>query len=335
MGEPMDKRYGWVVIGMLTLGLTACSSGGWKTWNWNWWSKPVVKEAPPPRVMTTRQQKLTPFTEFEADGWFDIDLIQDTKHYSVSIQGYNDIIEHVQPVVKDGVLHLHMDRPYGKAEEQQIHVIIRMPTLRHIRYSGDATLRAEKLETGYLDVDMRRGGDLRLGGRVALHDVRIAGAARLHISDVNSNDLHLFLGGNAQLELDGNIRVTEIVAADDSSLRLNWVDAPMLRATITQHAKVTLAGRVGLLQANVFHEATLDAKYLRADRAFVKTYHNGLAEINTIKSRSTLARHESNIYYYSDSDFEGDFMANDGTVMDMQQMYLVDHMGFPLLSGNG
>lgn len=329
MMEKLQYRALW--LGLLAVGLTACTPGN--NGFFNVASQPTTssaqaqKQATTVRLMGVRQQNLPAFTSVEADGWFDIDIIQDKHRHQLTVQGYDNIIHHLKADVKNGVLHLHMDQDYGKAEEQQIHVILRVPNLRHIRYSGHATIRAEKMETASMDVDMQESGDLRMGGKVALRRVNVGGNAKLHISDVSSEELNLKLSGSAMVDLEGKARIKEIQARDHSRLRAQWVDSPRLVAKLKDHATVNLAGKADLIVVTVCDKAHFLGKYLRAQKSFVKTYEQGLAEVNVLKSRNTLAHHDSNIYYYNDAQFEGDFMAEQGSVLDFQQMYLVNQEG--------
>ena len=60
-------------------------------------------------------------------------------------------------------------------------------------------------------------------------------------------------------------------------------------------------------------------RYLRAQRSFVKTHDQSVAEISAVNHQSNLATDASDIYYFNIPNTRADFMAFNGSVLDMRE----------------
>ena len=85
---------------------------------------------------------------------------------------------------------------------------------------------------------------------------------------------------------------------------------------------IQLAGAVGKLDVELWGKACFRGRYLRADRAFVKTHDVSVAEISAVKRQHTLANDASDIHFYNVSTMKADFMGFDGAVLDMRDLGL-------------
>jgi hypothetical protein len=74
--------------------------------------------------------------------------------------------------------------------------------------------------------------------------------------------------------------------------------------------------------------AQFKGRYLRAQRSFVKTHDKSVAEISTVNHQSNLATDASDIYYYNIPNTRADFMAYNGSVLDMREWDRADMQNF-------
>ena len=73
------------------------------------------------------------------------------------------------------------------------------------------------------------------------------------------------------------------------------------------------------LDVELWNTAHFNGRYLRAEHSFVKTHDRSLAEISVIRNQHTLASGKSNIYFYELPLTRADFMAFDGSVLDLRE----------------
>ena len=93
-------------------------------------------------------------------------------------------------------------------------------------------------------------------------------------------------------------------------------------------AKIQLAGIVNRLEVELWGAARFKGRYLRAQRSFVKTHDKSVAEISAVNHQSTLATDASDIYYYNIPDTRADFMAFNGSVLNMREWSLYELQEF-------
>lgn len=327
----MSKTLRLLGVGVLCCGLSACAS--WQESAKFYFGrmfhkdkKTAVAEAPKIPPYVTKQHALPTFTGIEADGAFDITLIQGNEKPYVKLSGYRQMVDAIQPIVTDEMLHIHA-KSVPIQDATRVKVEVHMPYVNRIRYTGHATVSGQGIKSALLDIDVDGDGHVDLDGRLAVRNLAADGTAHVKLRGVDSNNLNIHLGDAAVLDIDGKARLRKLDVSGRSVLHMQWIDSPELIVQTRDMAQVKLAGAAKLLRAEAWDRSVIDAKYLRAERAFVKTYNTALAELNVSETQGTLASNESNIYFYNDADLHADFMAHEGSVLDMQYLWLLDNPG--------
>ena len=106
--------------------------------------------------------------------------------------------------------------------------------------------------------------------------------------------------------------------SDEAQLSLNWVSTPALILRAKDKAFVQLAGVTHKLDAVMCDQSRFQGRYLRAKHAYVKTFGTSVAEISALKVQHTLASDGSDIRFYALPVMKTDFMAFNGSVLDMR-----------------
>lgn len=133
--------------------------------------------------------------------------------------------------------------------------------------------------------------------------------------------LCLSVYGSPNVKIDGSVRLCQLVAGEDAKIWMYWVNSIDCYVKAMDGARVCLAGVANTLEVNSFGRAWINTRYLRARRAFIKSYDNSRVDVSAICSLNALASQHSGIYYYQDPRFQAPYMQCAGSVVDMTKIY--------------
>lgn len=100
-------------------------------------------------------------------------------------------------------------------------------------------------------------------------------------------------------------------------LNMYWLDSPYLSVLGNDMAYAQLAGVAGTVEAHLYDNSHLDARFLRADKGFIITNQRANADVWVKESLNSYAKGRSNIYYYRDAEHNSPYMSENGAVMSM------------------
>lgn len=320
----------FVVIGTLTVLATGCSkvNESWHSAKNIFHKNTTTVSAPPEQdyvpYLITRQASVSEFNGATIEGPFDVEFVQSNQANKVLIEGYSNVVDSVQPMVIGDQLHIELSREAVAKTRSNIKLTIHTPHLHNLVYRGDGELNLGHFNSALMDVDIDGDTRMHMKGKIGLRKLAVGGSSRIAIHGVDSNNLTVSMSGSPNIELDGMVSVKAITAEGSGMLRILWVDSDELSIAARENPRIILAGVVNRLVAKLDNQATLDAKYLRAEDAFVKTYGESVAEVSVVNAQNVVALDKSNIYYYNEPNLNVDFMGDEGSVLDMQQAWLVD-----------
>ncbi|WP_367607553.1 DUF2807 domain-containing protein [Legionella sp. W05-934-2] len=256
------------------------------------------------------------FDKLLVDGNFNVELHSGYSKPSVVIKGNSLDLLAVKAVVQNNTLVLHAEDKIPKFAP--INVIIKGRYIHSIQLKANANIKGHALKMSYLDLEVAEKAQAHLGGYLMVHKVIIQDQGTVRLDGVRSKDLEVCLKNNANLRISGKANLTKLDASDHSQFIMTWVDSWNLIAKVSNEAYVQLAGIVNKLDACVSGNAHWNGRYLRSRRTFMKTYGHATARVSAVKKQHTLALDQSNIYFYNLSTYRTDFMAFDGSVLDMR-----------------
>jgi hypothetical protein len=152
-----------------------------------------------------------------------------------------------------------------------------------------------------------------------LHVLDIKGSGLTQISGISSQNLQLHLQGTPKIQLVGMANLANLNVEGSPSISFYWVKTETLTIRAREGSRIQLAGAVNRLDVELWGHAHFKGRYLRAQRSFVKTHDHSVAEISVANHQSNLATDSSDIYYYNLPNTRADFMAFDGSVLDMRE----------------
>ncbi len=210
----------------------------------------------------------------------------------------------------------------GYPKHGRITAIIHAGDLRKFEYHGAGTIKGTKLSAHYLDLIIDNQGTTELGGYLGLRELDISGSGPVTLSGVASPYTQINLAGQSNLKMKGKAKIARLSLRDSARMSFYWVQSPHLTIRAYDKSYLQLAGVVDKMDVKLCNDAIFNGRYLRANRAFVKTFDHSLAEISAVRRQHTLASDSSDIHFYNLPVMRTDFLAFDGSVLDMRNLGL-------------
>lgn len=221
---------------------------------------------------------LKPFNTIDTHGFFDVNITTGKQVYQVEVVGDKAIVEQVVLKVKNRALHISMPPDLNFYDTGPVAVNVEMPTLNHLYYSGTGNVTGNIPNNRALTVDAHGSGNVKLLGEICLKRLTQSG----------SNNVTVY-----------------------------WINSPGLSVNSEGKSEAFLAGKVDQLDVTLYQSAHLNARYLRAERAYINTTKNSVAEVSVTDSLNALASGNSNIYYFRNPRYIAPYMRDNGAVLPM------------------
>lgn len=235
----------------------------------------------------------------------------------------SDIVLHGDPrdtalvawTVKDQVMRI--DLPKGYPKFGSVEVELSTPYLDSVLYRGRGQIVGHGLHARRLDLSINNEGPTNLDGQLNLHHVLLAGSGKVILHGGQSRDMELILKDNVRVQIDGVSNLKMVKMSGHTWLSAYWVKSSTLLLRARDKACVQIAGTVQVLDSELKGHAHFNGRYLRANEAFVKTYDDAIADIAVVSTQHTLASDSSTINYFELPHDETNFMAFNGSVLDV------------------
>ncbi len=258
------------------------------------------------------------FTRVKVIGTLNVNLRTGFRQPHIILRGNPHDLPQVITTVINNTLTISLRKPFPKFGP--IQVDINSQHLNAFEYHGRGEVTGNQIKTRLLDLILDNNGRTTLRGQLGLHQVMIIGDGYTEITGINSPFLMLKLSGKSKVRLGGLVNISALDIGKGGSLTLYWVKSKVLTVRGRNNAFIQLAGVVEHLDVELWGTSTFKGRYLRADRAFVKTHDKSIAEISAVKRQHTLAKGASDIQFFNIPVMKADFMANNGAVLDMRDL---------------
>ncbi len=296
---------------------TTCSNAG----RWHFFQKSEKSAHKPNYVSLTR--KMPGYTGVNVEGVIDVRIHSGySKNPKIILKGDSLDLQQVKTYVSNGQLNIILGKGYPNYG--RVTAIIHANQLYSFHYTGSGIVKGLQLYSPHLDLCIDNEQLTELGGSLYLTQFCIKGLGTARISGVRGHQVKLNMEGAPTVHLTGQANLTDINAGGNGKLSLYWVDSPLLKICARGGAQIRLAGIADELHVELWGHSKFDGQYLRARRTFVKTFNRSEAKIFTLKRQHSLASDMSNIYYYNIAEMQTNFMAYDGSVLDMRKKRVHD-----------
>jgi hypothetical protein len=252
------------------------------------------------------------FNQVSIKGNIDVSLHTGYKKPAIILRGKPEDIKQAVAEVKDKVLFIKIPRRSGPMA-----VEIRSHHLNGFSFKGFGTVKGNHLHSSLLDLKIDNSGYTTLGDSLVLRKLEASGGGTIQIKGVTSRYLQLDIKDNTKVLLVGVMNLSSL-NLEGGWLSMYWVKTPRLTICAKGKANIRLAGVVDKLDVELWGNARFYGRYLRAVNAFVKTHETSFAELTAIKHQHALATDASDIYFYKIPQTKADFMACQGSILDMR-----------------
>jgi hypothetical protein len=278
--------------------------------------KPVVVIVSPTAQKALQNRSVPAFNQVRVEGTINVNLHTGYRRPQVVLFGNSIDLLQVKTEVINNTLFVRVGNGYPKYGPLSIE--IRGQYLNKFNFHGSGNITGTHLRSSLLDLAINNDGRTMLSGEMSLRRVDISGQGYVQISGISSQYLQLSLTNSSKVELTGVMNITHLDIGEKAWLALHWVRSHALIVRGRGQAFLQLAGIVGKLDVELWGRAHFNGRYLRANRAFVKTHDKAIADISAINHQHTLATDASDIYFYNIPTMKTDFMAFNGSVLDMR-----------------
>ncbi len=277
---------------------------------------------PPTAVNTSgvsikQNRPVTAFNQVDVVGRVNVNLHTGYKQPQVILTGDSRDLAQVKTIVTQNTLYIVLGEGYPQFGA--VSADIRGRFLNRVHYVGAGVINGNQIHTSLLDLFLANEGTTRLNGSIGLRKLDVIGNGLVQINGINSQNLQVHFKGNPKVQLNGYANFTNLDLEDGGWLSLYWIKSDNLTIRARSASRIQLAGIVNRLDVELWGTSTFKGRYLRAQRTFVKTHDKSVAEISSVNHQSSLATDASDIYYYNLPNTRADFMAFNGSVLDMRE----------------
>jgi hypothetical protein len=262
-------------------------------------------------------QEIKSFHQINIVGIMNVLLHTHSATPGVKITGDSEDVARVSWTIRNNVLYVELCKGY--IPKNPILVEINTTYLTALNYKGKGSITGNNINTNALDLVLNNVGDTNLNGNIGLRSLAATGAGKITIRGIKTYFLNVKLAGKVHLDIKGVVNIGSCEMQDSSWFSLYWVKSRYLKVRNRGASFLQLAGIAHTVDIELWDNAQFKGKYLRGYRSFVKTHNNSKADIAVVHSQHTLAKDASNIYFYNLATMKANFMADDGSVLDMRE----------------
>lgn len=173
---------------------------------------------------------------------------------------------------------------------------------------------------GSISVWQMGSGNIYLYGQnLNLQYLQACGCGNFYARGLSGCGLNITGNGTGHICLSGTVNLQNLRYFGNGSLSLYWINSPYVSVYAGGYGRIYLAGVTGTLDAVLLNHSDLNARFLRADTAFVQTCGCALAEVYA-RRLNTAANGNSNIYYYRNLNFAGIYMNPPAATLNMTNL---------------
>jgi opacity protein-like surface antigen len=277
------------------------------------WQASLAWAAPMSKKITA------PFHRVHVEGKVNLVIHQTSGPSYAIFQGDECDYLHSEFNIQDDSLVVKIQKDYPRYPYK---VEVWVNNLHQLFLRGSVKVSGHHLSSSGLGISAFVDQTIHLDGYYNLTYLQLGQSAHLEMSGIDSKNLSIDMQQKAYAKLEGKMNVCQLNLRDDSWLSLYWVKANRMNLVYGGRSFVQLAGRVNVLDLELYGHARFAGRFLRVDRAFVRTHDYSVAQITAERSQHTLALDASHIDYFNLPSMKTDFMVDSGAVLDLREWLL-------------
>jgi hypothetical protein len=277
----------------------------------------VKQQMVAPIVIAENMQE---FTKVNIDGKIDVNIHVGNNFHKIVFHGVQPDITSTERNVKYGELFIKLGKNLPKYGYIKVDIYMRKMTA--FTYNGSGNIFAGGISSNCIDINIDNDKNANFAGSFGLGYAKFSNFGYYKIQGVHGCATNLTIQDNAKVEITGHSNLANLTMGDDSQLSLYRVSSKSIKIKLKDNARVQLSGVTETLNDEQWDKSRLDSRNLISQISFVKTHDYSQAYIAALRNQHTLAKDKSNIYYYYLPENHTNFMAKDGSVLDMREWHL-------------
>ncbi len=292
------------------------------------------------------------FTNVEANGTFQIQIVGGQKRNSVYVLGPNKQIRQVVVETKGNTLYLRQMK--RNLRLNNIIVRIGICNLRRICNSGCGGIEGKGIRSDILTILSTGEGNILLSGKMNLGEVRQLGGGVITVMGAHTPALNIRVFGHGCVNVSGCVGVQSIrhrgngtiniIGADTDFLNIAasgcglitvvgyanlrrvtaigssrvyvyWVDSVGTYVNVRNQARVGLAGRAINLNVDTHDESRFEGQFLRGANVYASTLGWSHANVRATSKLFAAAGNRSSIYFFGAPCNVTRYMSQGGVVL--------------------
>jgi hypothetical protein len=279
--------------------------------------KPAPKSKPKPPLRVKVKQKTSEFTKIQVVGDIDVVVHTNSRGFQIVLRGDSRDVVNTKRYIKDNELVVSLGKGYPKGGRLKVDIYLRH--LTGFAYHGSGFVVAKGILSKCMDLLIDNKGSTLFEGSFGVRRAVFMSSGRTKLQGIRSCVTQFVLLDQAKVKLVGYANVATLQMSGASRLSLYWVKSKSIKVNLKDHSRAQMAGVAETLHADLWGEARFNGRHLMSKNSFVKTHGKSEADISVSKNQHTLAQDKSNIYYYFLPEAKTDFMAEEGSVLDMRE----------------
>ena len=253
-------------------------------------------------------------TSVSVVGDVDIRLVEDKRSPVVSFEGKEESLKDIE--VDHVGSHLNVLRRLDSSSKEKIIVKVNSKDLCKLSFDGSGVIRSN-IEYA-LDLDINSDDQVKVKGPIVVNQLRLSGNGKVHFDNIKGGSVDIAATEKIAAIIEGVVSLSQVQCNDEAWVKVFWNDSPFIKVAVTDKAFLQMAGKVNTLDAVANQSSHLNARYLRTDSIYLKTYAVSRADVFVNELQHVAAFDQSNIYTYNTPEFSFAKMISGSSVLDMR-----------------
>lgn len=321
------------------------------------YAQQMNEHAPYMAAISTMEVKVPNFTNIDAGGQFQVQIVGTSGPNRVFVYGPNDGVRQVIVEVRGNTLYLRQPKEACPNVARTI-VRIGMSDLQQLVQSGPGSIEGRQLQSRGLSVYGNGSGRMYLAGKIYLCSVDSNSAGSINIFGANSTALDIRTTGSGSVNVSGRLGVRSIyhrgcgninvIGANGGVLNIDadgsgkigvqgcydvcrviargqvcvysyCVNSGQLTAYATDKAAIGMAGYAANLRVETSKSAYFEGRYLHAKDAYLKLYDKSHVNLGASDRVFASVNGASSVYFFGSPNAITKFVRDGGVILSVAE----------------
>ncbi len=313
--------------------------------------------APYVAAISTMEVKVPNFTNIDAGGQFQVQIVGTQGPNRVFVYGPNDGVRQVIVEVRGNTLYLRQPKNACPNVGRTI-VRIGVRNLKELVQAGPGLIEGRQLQStglsvysygsggmylignirlcsvsnnGYgrisifgakatdLDIKTTNSGSVNISGHLTLRSIYHRGCGNINVIGVNGGVLTIDAAGSGKIGIQGCYDVCRVIAKGSVCVYSYCVNSGRLQAYVSDKATIGMAGYAANLSVMANSEGYFEGRYLHAKEAYLKLYDKSHVNLGASDRVFAAVNGASSVYFFGSPSNITKFVRDGGVILSVAE----------------